>query len=258
MNGKRLANALVAFVFTVSLQSQIIFPAFGAELPVPANLNKTNTSQVQMDSFAGHEEENGVYAPYLYVNPGDNSFAIFPSGRTIDIPQMIGQVRWERNAPKFYPQLSIQEFSQYYLLRSMTQGTMSVIERLPEGGFGRLLRYQGPARQYGWVDLEFIYEDGTKQVTVLDHQKEAYFRTTFLEELHQPGAFSPDKDPNRIEEMRATVNSGVKKLFWGKQNLHQPVLLPSFNLMPNLIGTSGIDAWISLLLRGPPGEALLT
>lgn len=57
---------------------------------------------------------------------------------------------------------------------------LKLIEKLPNGGLGRMLRYRGWVDQEEeWVDLEFIYEDREARLTILDYESGKFFKATF-------------------------------------------------------------------------------
>lgn len=57
---------------------------------------------------------------------------------------------------------------------------LKLIEKLPNGGLGRMLRYRGWVNQEReWVDLEFIYEDREARLTILDYESGKFFKATF-------------------------------------------------------------------------------
>lgn len=133
---------------------------------------------------------------------------------------------------------------------------LEVMERLPSGGFGRILRYRGWYHEEKWVDLEFVYQDQENSVTILDYVSGRFFRTTFTEKRENHSSFVP-----RIDE----------KGFIGDWMAYQPSS-SKFTLLPQGFRREGLteiqwfhsqregqseeDLWSRRHTRGPPQGGL--
>ncbi|MBI2167561.1 MAG: hypothetical protein HYU34_04860 [Candidatus Omnitrophica bacterium] len=244
---KRTGHLTLAVVFLLSLQFQFLPDAFPSPLDTPA----AGGSIPEVDP--GIEDSHLVF-----LDSSENSFAIFSNREILDVPEVTGRVEWKEGIPQFHPTLWIDHLETLYILRAPSEGAhLSVIERLPEGGFGRLLRYRGIGQSGQWVDLEFIYDDAQDQLTILDRLEGQFFRTTFAKGRPVPVAVTPATEKRQTPNLRATGPSGNKKFSLG----NQPVLIePQIQvgrLLPQVSGFRKSDAWLRWHLRGPPKEVLL-
>ena len=148
---------------------------------------------------------------------------------------------------------SIQDIGNLYVVTDANSPSfLKVIEKLPSGGFGRILRYRGWTRERGWTDLEFVYQDKENSVTLLDYASGKFFRTTFTGKRENPFSFFPSKD---------------EKGWVGDWIAHQPVsskfiltsrevrdwAFPKVHwLHSQSVGLSEEDVWSKRHARGPP------
>ncbi|GEM_PF-4938560 len=190
---------------------------------------------------------------FTYVDTETNSYAVFGNPASSDVPVAMGSLESDRDAARLAPSLRIEAFDDLYVLRDPRDPDfLEVIERLPEGGFGRILRYRGKANGRS-VDLEFIYQDREKRITVLDHQAGRFYRTTLTEEeaklftLLFP--FPEEKDFN----FKLTANQVSSQKFLHSLSKIQAVLETHGSRLYSISDISSEeDSWMSRLLRGPP------
>jgi len=129
---------------------------------------------------------------------------------------------------------------------------LKVVEKLPGGGFGRLLRFRGFAQEGRWADIEFIYEDKENRVTILDHGSGRFFRTTFAKKRTESFCLFPSNDEKGFKkESPSSPSSSVKFLTAGR--IGEGWLLPELERIDSLAdGPSGQEIWSRQLVRGPP------
>lgn len=244
---KKAGSITLAVVFLFSLQVSFLPSAF----PAPLNIPAAGESLPKVDSQT--EDSH-----YVFVDSAENAFAIFSDKQTLEVPEVIGRVEWKEGVPQFYPTLWIDHLETLYILRAPSEGAyLNVIERLPEGGFGRLLRYRGIGQSGKWVDLEFIYDDAQDQLTILDRLEGQFFRTTFTEDRPVPTAVTPAAEKRQTPDFEATGPSGNKKSLLGNQPVLMDPQIQVDRLHPQVSGFRQNGSWLAWHLRGPPKEALL-
>lgn len=238
---------MLAVVFLISLQVQFLPNAFPALPDIPAAGEPLTQGDPPTED-----------SHFVFVDSAENSFAIFSDRQILDIPEVIGRVEWKKGIPQFHPTLWIDHLETLYILRAPSEGAaLNVIERLPEGGFGRLLRYRGTGKSGKWVDLEFIYDDTQDQLTILDRLEGQFFRTTFTEDRPVPVAVTPAAEEHQTPDLKATGPSGNKKSLLGNQPVIIKPEIQVGRLRPQVFGLGQSDSWLAWHLRGPPKEALL-
>jgi hypothetical protein len=130
-------------------------------------------------------------------------------------------------------------------------------ERLPEGGFGRVLRYR-----LDGINLEYVYEKdatGNETMTVLNYNANTYVKMSFIE------GTAPDASSGLIESFRNVLESGTftltgtnpqyKKLLEKAPNGEWIVIDPSDGRIFDVYADFPSDEWGGLIRsRGPPSE----
>ena len=132
---------------------------------------------------------------------------------------------------------------------------LKVIEKLPEGGMGRMLRYRGVMEDGNWVDLEFIYEDHDRTLTVLDYKAGLFYRSTFKGKEAEPFAVFPLKEIKDLTgDLTATQGSWIKFVSpKGETGSIEPEVAW---LIPNRTILFEKDEWSKRKIRGPPAGGL--
>lgn len=201
---------------------------------------------------------NRLRNPLTYFDPKSGAFSIVGGEGDFDYPFQVGRFREKSGSAEidWVRQIRADE-SQYILTDPSDSNFLGVVERLPEGGFGRLLRYRGTVSGGRQADLEFIYEDRENQITILDYQSGRFFRTTFRAEEKPSQLFPAAEKENGPSGLNSTLSPQVK--FVISRASHDYLSLPkSGGLLTLLHSTSGFDIWMKRLVRGPPmGGALL-
>lgn len=186
------------------------------------------------------------------------SFAVFRHRDPLAIPVKLGRVELRGGASEFIPTREIQDLGDLYILRDPRDPVfLEVMERLPEGGFGRLLRYRGWF-EGEWRDLEFIYQDKENSLLILDHEAGRFFRTTFTQGRSDPFSLFPLKEEKGwAGDLKAFFPSSLK-LVTSKSEILGWVL-PTIHWLPSQFeALSEEKIWSKRHVRGPPGEVSLS
>lgn len=191
---------------------------------------------------------------FTYVDSETDSYAVFENLGFSDVPVAIGSLRSNRDDIQLAPSLQIEAADDLYVLRDPRDSDfLEVIERLPAGGFGRLLRYRGSVNGRK-VDLEFVFEDEEKRITILDHRAGRFYRTTFTGEIARPLSLLLPSPEERDLTLELIVHSIPSQKF-----LHILSEIETVSRTRGLKLYSVCDIfseqnfWMSRLLRGPPG-----
>lgn len=209
---KRQARSLSALLLTASfLFSQTAVTSTAFAFSIPASQARSDASDQQEFSLLGN----------------------------LEFPSVLG---WK---------IETLEDDLYLLTQPDNLSIFQVMERLPQGGFGRLLRYHGALADGRWIDLEFVYEDDQNRVTILDHMNGQFIRTTFTGERPDPASIFPQNSLMLAGEWLATQVSSLK-LFFAPSEVS---VLP-LSTYQRLHSASDLqyqeDLWRNRLVRGPP------
>lgn len=151
--------------------------------------------------------------------------------------------------------LTIHESGDLYVLTDPEDPSfLEVIEKLPSGGFGRILRYRGWTEERGWIDLEFVYQDKENTLTILDYVSGKFFRTTFTGKREDPFSFFPlTNEKSLLGDLIAYQPSSSKWAFSHSES--QQWTLNEIHWLHNQVqGLSEEDLWSRRHTRGPPQE----
>ncbi len=149
----------------------------------------------------------GVRGSSAYVDPETETFAVYREGEVTGVPQYIGRVEWKEGRRQWVATRKITAAENLYLLTDPgDENFLQVMERLPEGGFGRLLKHRDAG-----IDLEFVYNDELGEVTILDYTIGLYYRVTHQEKREVPVSVAPSKEDQVTRaDLAATVVSSPK------------------------------------------------
>lgn len=212
-------------------------------------------------SFAGPEpvvlplsHENSIQTgPQVFVDLEKKSFAVFDTSERLEVPSFIGRAEWKEGREQFVATRKIARWNGHYLLTDPSDSEfLQVMERLPRGGFGRLLRH----RDQG-IDLEFVYDDKSGEVTILDHLQGMFYRIEFKEKAEEPLAVTPSKEGEKSKQELVAVSGGSKK--WVSVDsgfIGHPTLTTHRIHSLNDFRTEE-DLWLNRKVRGPPEEVHL-
>lgn len=129
---------------------------------------------------------------------------------------------------------------------------LKVIERLPSGGFGRILRYRGWMQEGKWLDLEFVYQDKENSVTILDYVSGKFFRTVFTEKRkHRSSVFPLSNQKGFTGDLTASQPSSSKFILM-RQESQGRGLTEIHWLHTQIEGLSREELWSRRHTRGPP------
>lgn len=192
---------------------------------------------------------------FTFIDYATSAFAVFPTAESLEVPTRIGKLEWSEDSYRLVTTRFIKSFGDLYAVSNpQNPDFLMISERLPEGGFGRLLRYRGPSDAGIWVNLEFVYQDREDKVTILDYGKGKFYRTTFAKNSAKPPLVFPIPDPRATEgELVATQTSSTK--FIGPQGIGVTPSRPHVSWLPlqfEILNEQ--DLWMNRHVRGPPME----
>jgi len=131
-----------------------------------------------------------------------------------------------------------------------------VYEKLPAGGFGRLLRYRGMSEDARWIDLEFVYQDQHRSLTILDYGSGRFFRVTFNEKLPESSCLFPSEDGKGLNKDLCSAPSYSQKWVLSGQAVPGWALPEIHRILSESTARTEKENWSSRLVRGPPGEEI--
>lgn len=154
--------------------------------------------------------------------------------------------------------LNVEEVEDLYVVRdSNDPNFLEVFERLPSGGYGRILRYRGVTGAGRSVDLEFIYEDRNEVITMIDHRTGRFLRA------YVSGATKPKEDlypennwKERFGEMLASQGNPLKFVAPEARQIGGVWPRAVWNYC-GIRAVSEFDVWMKRLVRGPPAGRLM-
>jgi len=149
----------------------------------------------------------------------------------------------------------VQDLGDVYLLKNTNETHFyQVYEKLPAGGFGRLLRYRGLNESGRWIDLEYVYEDSLNRLTVLDYASGRFYRITFQKNQTESSCLFPLKDEKGFNKDLYEAPHATSKLIYSNIALTKWALPEISQIFSTSAGLTGEDIWSQHLLRGPPAE----
>lgn len=188
----------------------------------------------------------------FYADRSTGTFAVFESDGGLERPVKFGTFQEELGTRRVLSRQEIHAEDGYYIFTNPEDPTfLSVSERLPEGGFGRLLRYRGQNPEGQSVDLEFVYEDRERRVTLLDYRSGKFYRTDFTERHEAAHLFPTATEVRETFELNSTATPGFRFLIPGQEAflLTRPQTAAVVSLA---LPFDEQEAWFARLLRGPP------
>ena len=147
----------------------------------------------------------------------------------------------------------IQDIGNFYVVTDPGNPSfLEVVEKLPSGGFGRILRYRGWIEEGKWLDLEFVYQDKENSVTILDYVSGKFFRTVFTEKRkHRSSVFPLSHQKGFTGDLTASQPSSSKFIFMRQKSQGQG-LTEIHWLHTQIEGLSREELWSRRHTRGPP------
>lgn len=140
----------------------------------------------------------------------------------------------------------------YLLSRPADPRFIEIYERLPEGGFGRLLRWRGSMPDGRWIDIEFAYQDAENRVTILDHAGGKFFQVVLKENRRASFCLFPSRDKKGFDVDLKATRPLLDRLFPGMSRSLDKVLVRAGRLTLDLEIPSAQEMWSRRLVRGPP------
>lgn len=207
----RKAVALAAFLIYTAVQAAFVSPSYAGYANLPVSFS-----------------ESASFAEFPETLLGGFSFVDDSSGLRID------------------------ELSDIYVItKPGDPDFLQVSERLPQGGFGRLLRHRGWVESKNWVDLEFVYQDRENSLTILDYEAGRFYRMTFKEKNENLISFFPGQDENWLGDFVASSPFSSKQILF--DNADSSKISPMIQRLysqPEFL--SGVEIWSKQKVRGPP------
>jgi len=214
----RKAVTLTAFLIYTAVQAAFVSPGYAGYANLPVSFS-----------------ESASFAEFPETLSGGFSFVDDKSGLRID------------------------ELSDIYVItKPGDPDFLQVSERLPEGGFGRLLRYRGwmeNSDNRKWVDLEFVYQDLENNLTILDYEAGRFYRVAFKEKNEFLVSFFPGQDKNWLGDLVASSPFSSKQILFDKADSSKisPMIRRLYS-QPEFL--SGTEIWSQQKVRGPPAGGL--
>lgn len=147
----------------------------------------------------------------------------------------------------------VQDLGKMYVLNKANDPVFyQVYEKLPAGGFGRLLRYRGQIGNANWVDLEFVYQDELDRLTILDYGSGSFYRITFHKKQAEAVCLFPTKDEKGFTKDRCTPPAFSSNLILSNIALPHWSLPEIHGTFSEAIGLTEKETWSERLVRGPP------
>ena len=196
-----------------------------------------------------------TYEPHrtLFLDRERHSFAVFSDLPHLIVPSLLGKVEQVEGETYFIPTLQIDTTDNHYVFTQPDEPDfLKIVERLPEGGMGRLLRYQSLDENGRWLDLEFVYDDRGNELTILDHAAGRFYRATFKGEPVDPQSVSPRPRQERFtDEFKAAPISSPK--FLGPNSWDLSFAFPKIQRVHSQCDLyNELIVWLNRLVRGPP------
>ena len=213
-------------------------------LALPAPSPKAPPSQFEFDAES---------KKFTVVDAEKNSFAIFNGNEKDGIPAVFGIVKEENGKRELIATREIKSLDDLYVfLDPKDSAFLEVTEKLPGGGFGRLLRYRGSLADGSKVDFEFVYQDHESRILILDYLRERFFQTTLTEGRPDPLSVFPHPFGKELNEDWVAVVAPSLKFVGSKSLLFGAFFPGSHRIYSQSEVRYAEDLWTSRHVRGPP------
>lgn len=194
---------------------------------------------------------------FLFVEPQSGLFATLNRAEPNAFPTTVGRLTASKDSAQRLPAWRLIQSDNYYIFKRPEEPNfLQITERLPSGGFGRILRYRGwVANNRRWLDLEFIFQDRERSILILDYQANRFFRTTFKDEGKPSSQLFPFRDNVFFGELNTFYVPSLKIVIL--HTVTRRVALPmSFRIHSQFEPLSGLRDWFKDKVRGPPAGGL--
>jgi len=244
---RRGVDAVLTLLILAFVQTGYI-PQAACALPKPG----TQENPAKTPLGAGPPSNLVVNDPVFYADRSTGTFAVFESADDLNRPIKFGTFQEYCGRRRINSLHEIRAEGRFYIFTNPNDPHfLSVSERLPEGGFGRLLRYRGTGGRGKSVDLEFVYEDRQGRVTLLDYQGGRFYQTDFSGLNETAQLFPVAKEVVKAFELNSTVSSYFRFLIPRNGDF----FLDRFqadSIDSLVMPLNEQKAWYARLLRGPP------
>ena len=253
---KNICNAsLIASTFSFNF-ALILFSFASTSFALSSHSPGIQTNDLSISKSAASPYD-GQPDESVYFDYATRTFAVFSGNGEKEVPLRFGKFEITDGQPRIVSSRDISTSADFYTIKDPSEPMFLVVcERLPAGGFGRLLKYRGRLEDGTPVDLEFLYNDREGKLTVLDYNKGKFYRTTFAQDRVDPYSFNPllNQDINR-DKLMAIAASSVKFTFPRGFSAapKSPKGLRIHSLFDRI---SDEKNWLTQLVRGPPAGEL--
>ena len=187
-----------------------------------------------------------------YIDAQGSIFATFKEGGTSDIPNVMGRVIWLGREKFLVPTRKILAQDDLYIFKNPIDPLfLEVMEKLPNGGFGRLLRFRGFGPSGQWMDMEYVYQDNRNGLIILDHEAGKFYQTILKDKRPVSRTLFPVHQ-NDVSKGQATFESSLINFILA-QRINMSHFSPLVQrLLSRRNGLSQEEIWSNRLVRGPP------
>ena len=248
-----LMNTTNGLAASVSLESGSPHPSGGRIVDAQAVSWRESEPSSKMN-YRIDNSKNEI----TFIDDETRSFATFSLAEPFEIPLALGKIRSTQGSVEFVPTREIKTSGRLYILKDPQDPDFrEVVERLPQGGFGRLLRYSGKAPAEKRVDLEFRYEDRAHRITIVDREAGKFYRIQFSAKEPDLSSLFPASDGKDSKVKLLATQVAPFKILMPAPEAFQINLPEVHRLVSSFQRISGCALAAHLDSRAPPREAML-
>jgi hypothetical protein len=188
-----------------------------------------------------------------YFNSENGAFAVFSKDDNSGIPLRLGRFEESEQGIRIISERRIAVSGDVFIFTDpQDERFLLICEKLPAGGFGRLLRYRGRIENGEETDLEFSYEDKDQEITLLDYSTGKFYRTTFSPDRVIPSSIFPFPLGNQINSEAILTAAPALKFPLLEAVAVTPVFVKEIRIHSVSDRVNDQLAWTHRLVRGPP------
>ena len=190
------------------------------------------------------------YSCPISINPSE----ITPSVKLNEASSMDFRHFWR--LARLNPNILLTQSENHYIFTSTKEPDfLQIAERLPAGGFGRILRYRGWLEsEKKYVDLEFVYQDVERSILILDYQNGRFFRMTFKKEKNHSKQWFPANENILSGELNASYAPALKIVMM--QSMTGMIVPMIFRIHSQFDISLSLSDWFKDKVRGPPARGI--
>jgi hypothetical protein len=188
-----------------------------------------------------------------YFNSDNGTFAVFSKRDNSGIPIRLGRYEQTERGIRIISEQNIEASGNIFIFSDpQDEKYLLICEKLPAGGFGRILRYRGRLEDGGEANLEFIYDDKNHDLTLLDYSSGKFYSTTFSPDRVVPPSFSPFPFENQINPEAVLAGAPTFKFPLFEAVAVTPVFVREIRIHSVSDLVNDQKEWTHRLVRGPP------